>query len=74
MDPDIARELAMMGPPGDLTPPLEEDEEDDPAPAYTPRVAPQLRSNYGGEEGVMDRNNNGEGPILEDKERLPRAG
>ncbi|KAK2040942.1 DUF500-domain-containing protein [Colletotrichum somersetense] len=82
MDPDIARELAMMGPPGNLTPlppPEEEEEEngeeeDEPAPAYTPRVAPPFRSNYGGEEGVTNGNKNGGTPILEDKERLPPTG
>ncbi|KAK2027960.1 hypothetical protein LX32DRAFT_729038 [Colletotrichum zoysiae] len=83
MDPDIARELAMMGPPGNPTPPPQEEEEgeeengqeeDEPAPAYTPRVAPPFRSNYGGEEGVTNGNKNGGTPILEDKERLPPTG
>ncbi|KAK2056628.1 hypothetical protein LY76DRAFT_606825 [Colletotrichum caudatum] len=80
MDPDIARELAMMGPPGNLTPPPPEEEEegdgegDEPAPAYTPRVAPPFRSNYGGEEGVTNGNKNGGTPILEDKERLTPTG
>ncbi|KDN62439.1 hypothetical protein CSUB01_04906 [Colletotrichum sublineola] len=80
MDPDIARELAMLGPPGNLTPPPppeeegELEEEHEPAPAYTPRVAPPFRPNYGGEEGVTDGNKNGETPILEDKERRLRTG
>ncbi|KAK1987571.1 hypothetical protein LZ30DRAFT_579796 [Colletotrichum cereale] len=77
MDPDIARELAMLGPPGNLTPPppAEEGEEEEPAPAYTPRVAPPFRTNYGGEEGVTNGNKSrGETPILEDKERLSRTG
>ncbi|OBR04159.1 Duf500 and uba ts-n domain protein [Colletotrichum higginsianum IMI 349063] len=74
MDPDIARELAMMGPPGDFTPPMEEDEEEEPAPAYTPRAAPQFRSTYGGEEGVMNANQNGVEPSAEQKEMMLRRG
>ncbi|WDK23023.1 hypothetical protein CGRA01v4_14314 [Colletotrichum graminicola] len=74
MDPDIARELALMGPPGNLTPPPpEEDEEEEAAPAYTPRVAPPFRSNYGGEEGVTNGSKNGGMPVVEAKERLRRT-
>ncbi|KAK1992204.1 DUF500-domain-containing protein [Colletotrichum falcatum] len=78
LDPVIARELAMMGPPGNMTPPPPEEEEgeeveEEPAPAYTPRAAPPSRSSYGGEEGVTSGSKNGQAPILEDKERLPRT-
>ncbi|KAF9871734.1 hypothetical protein CkaCkLH20_10668 [Colletotrichum karsti] len=82
IDPDIAREMAAMGPPGDLTPPatgymtpsslpppLEEDEEDEdgPAPPYAASVASEWRYD-GSEEGVTQE------PIVEEKERLGRAG
>ncbi|KAK1569936.1 uncharacterized protein LY79DRAFT_674336 [Colletotrichum navitas] len=73
MDPDIARELALMGPPGNLTPPPEEEDEEEPAPAYTPRVAPPFRSNCGGEEGVTSGSKNGGTPVVQDKERLRRT-
>ncbi|KAJ0161849.1 SH3 domain-containing protein, partial [Colletotrichum tanaceti] len=70
MDWDMARELAMTGTPGDFTPPMEEDEEEEPAPAYTSRPAPQFRSTH----GVMNANQNGVEPSPEQKEMMLRRG
>lgn len=79
IDPDIARQVAAMGPPGDMMPPatgymtpplppLPADMDDDtPAPAYTPSVASEWR--YGSEEeGVTGE------PIVEEKEMFGRTG
>ncbi|KAK1469906.1 hypothetical protein CMEL01_01673 [Colletotrichum melonis] len=77
MDPAIAREVAMMGPPGDATPPPPPMEDDVPAPAYTPSIASQLNLNTygGGEEGITNAPKDvEEEPVLDEKERLRRAG
>ncbi|KAK1621637.1 hypothetical protein BDP81DRAFT_485993 [Colletotrichum phormii] len=77
MDPAIAREVAMMGPPGDATPPPPMEDDDVPAPAYTPSVASQLNLNAygGGEEGITNAPKDAEDePVLDEKERLRRAG
>ncbi|KAK1674934.1 hypothetical protein BDP55DRAFT_517672, partial [Colletotrichum godetiae] len=55
MDPAIAREVAMMGPPGDATPPPPPMEDDDEGITNAPKDAE-------------------EEPVLEEKERLRRAG
>ncbi|KAF0316426.1 duf500 and uba ts-n domain protein [Colletotrichum asianum] len=58
MDADIAREVALLGPPGDgevpqgYASPPPDVEDDTPAPAYTPSVASAWR--YGSEEGVTE--------------------
>ncbi|KAL0932715.1 uncharacterized protein CTRU02_211678 [Colletotrichum truncatum] len=71
IDPAIAREVALMGPPGDITPPgyttpPPDMEDGRPAPAYTPSVASAWRC--GSEEGITEE------AVMDEKERLSRRG
>ncbi|WYZ46714.1 hypothetical protein EsH8_IX_000939 [Colletotrichum jinshuiense] len=79
--PSVEKQGALAGQPGDGAmppppPPPPAVDDDTPLPAYTPSVTSQVNLARGGEQGVTDasRDDEDDEPVIDEKERLRRAG